>query len=211
VEQTLTEYRGTDPQHAVSVVVDRAGRVTAVRPSARWTELIEPDQLGASVLSAVEVALTLAAQEWTRPPVARRPGPPERPTSTSAPIDPMALLDELMTAFDALGRQAEQLSTRAGSPTRALGGDANEVSVTMSEAGLPVSITVDAAWSQRVSLNRLSERFVEAFDQAYRDLDHTVAQRREDTFTLSPQLRALAADPGGALHRYVDDLRHSLS
>lgn len=210
------QSEGGDPQGGISVVLDGSGRVTAVRPSARWTERIQPEQLGGAVLQAVQAAQGVRLERWAEAarsePSAPAPAPPEPTAADGPPIDVMSMVDELTTAFDALGRFAEEVSARPRTPIVVPDElSSGDVEVSLSGLGEPVAVRVNRDWARRTNLNRLSERLLEAFERAYAEYDAGGGARPQTGVELSPQLKAVAANPVGALLRYAEDVRASLT
>jgi DNA-binding protein YbaB len=214
------EAEGADPNQAVTVVLDRAGRVSAVRPSTQWAERVPAEGFGAAVLQAVQAAQGVRLQRWAEaarstPPSAAAPPAPTPPTPRAAsgpPINVMSLLDEVTTAFDSLDRLAEQVAAQRAAPpagSAAEGAASGDVHVTLSAQGEVAAVHADPGWVAHTNLNRLGERLLEAFQQAYEQ--HDAGVRPPAPIQLSPQMQAVAADPAGTLLRYVEDLRSSLS
>jgi DNA-binding protein YbaB len=112
---------------------------------------------------------------------------------------------------------AAQRAARAAAPEAAApapttdAAASHEVQVTLSGLGEVAAVRVDPAWAARTNLSRLSERVLEAFQQAYEQYDSAAGASRPAPIELSPQMQAVAADPAGTLLRYAEDLRSSLS
>lgn len=217
------ESEGSDPSNAVTVILNRAGRVATVRPSSMWRDRITPEEFGTAVLNAVQAAQAVRLERWAEaarsaPPAAPAPQPQPQP-GTAPAINLTSLLDEVMTAFDTVDRLAEQAAEqRATRTVRQTGDEAapageaapSDVRVTLSAQGEVAAVSVDGGWAARTNLSRLSERVLEAFEQAYEQYDSGAATRSTG-IELPPQMQAVAADPAGTLLRYVEDLRASLS
>lgn len=211
----LQDCEGSDPHQAVTVVLDQSGRVAAVRPSALWAQRIQPEALGGAVLQAVQAAQAVRMERWVaaarvQPPMPAPPVP-EPSASTGPAFDPMALLDEVITAFEAIDGFSEQVAARSAQRDASTDEEIHDgARVSLSSLGEPVSVHVDPAWARRANLSRLSERLLEAFEQAYAQYDSGAATQPA-AIEFSPQMKAVAADPGGALLRYVEGLRSSLT
>lgn len=214
---------GADPRKAVSVVLDGSGRVTRVRPSALWAQRITPGELGDAVFAAVQAAeaariaeYVAAVQRSHETDAAAAATAPPRGTAAPDEARPLsnlpAVLDEIATAIAGLDRLIEQPPVQPGEHTRTTAENVRShrpVQVILSRSGEHSAVRIDPQWAQRANLQQLTTELGGAFERAYQEFDTSADARAPSASELPPRMAAIAADPLGALHRHVDELRAS--
>jgi DNA-binding protein YbaB len=211
------DTEGTDTRNAITVVLDGDGRVSAVRPSTRWSEAVPPEALGTAVLEAVQSAQGRRLERWAeraKDTADRTPAPPPQPPPSAqdaAPVNILGLVGELVSMFDTLelfaGGRSEGSGPVADTPVE----HAGRVDVTLSPTGQPAQVWVEPRWAASVSRTGLSERILDAFEKAYDDHDARRSTGQAGFApTMSPGMSALAADPGGVLARFMADVQADL-
>jgi DNA-binding protein YbaB len=213
----------SDPRNAVSVVIDGTGRVNRVRPSALWAQRISPSELGDAVLAAVQAALAARIAECVKAVQRSNEAATAAPNTSrsvaaaaSAGVDPLsdlrAVLHEVSAAIEQLDQVAEQQVEEAAGLTGTTAEDRHSrrpARVILSAYGEPAEVRVDPTWAKRATLQQITDELRRAFERAYQEFDSSAAARAPSVIELPPRMAAIAADPVGALTRYVDDLRSS--
>jgi len=161
------EAEGRDESRAVTVRIDRAGRVSDVLISTWWRDDLSPSGLGAALLAAYRSALTRAAAAvGDRIPDAA--GARAWPVGYAGPTemidDDAAWLEDVRHRLDRVQDNLDRVDRlrRDGPIERTVSGPAGYVQVTV--RGEVVSqVQVDAHAAMRESANRLAADALDAF------------------------------------------------
>lgn len=211
------ETEAADPRGAVTVVLDPSGRLSAARPSAQWADRVEPEELGAAVLEAIQLGQgerlarwAEAAQAPSQSPSQSTPAPPSPPVAAPAPdFDLRQLTEEATSMLEAVERLQAGASAEESAPEP--DGHHDPVEVTLSRSGEPTVVWIDPGWARSVSRNELAGRLRQAFEDAYTAYDAGGGTAAAPPLPeMSPQMAALAANPAGVLLGYVENLRTTL-
>jgi DNA-binding protein YbaB len=216
------EVDGTDSRGAITVHMDSGGRVVNVRPSARWREFIDANEVGAAVLQAVQAAQARRLQLWAEALVAPgdEDGTPDddddetsasvvdvrhRPSSNlpdDKPLDLVALIGEGIQELD---RVIHLETTDVRDPTTVTG-PGSRVTVTLGPAAEVLAIDVDARWAATTNRESLAVHLVQAFESAYEQFDSERAPQHQ-TSSMPTELARVANDPVGTLRQYAESLK----
>lgn len=206
------EIEGTDPQGAVSVRLDPAGRVAAFRPHAQWRSRVSADELGTAIVQAVQAATLTRMERWAEAigdETAAPPAPPSLPRvapSTDMAVDLPALTEEVLSRFEALDTApgGAAAGTDGDDTAQVVAGTAR-VRVALAFGGIPTAMAIDPGWLGTANLTRLAEEVQAAFTAAYAELDAAGAQVVAGP-QMSAAMAAVARDPAGMLLRYAQTL-----
>ena len=214
------EVDGTDSRGAFTVHMDSDGRVVNVRPSARWRELLDANDVGAAVLEAVQAAQARRLELWAEALVTPHDRGGTRPDDDNAlaamvdgrnrsstiipddgPLDLAALIDECIKELD----RAIDSEISQHDPSKVTG-PGSRVTVTLGPAGEVLAVDVDARWAATANRESLATHLMRTFEAAYEQFDCERTLQHQ-SFSMPPELARVANDPVGTLRRYAEFLK----
>lgn len=169
-------FSGADDSGAITVAVDRAGRVVDVTIAQNWRNYITPRALGQALLTAAGNAIVELVAEHVEgldldPIIVKVPTAP-----TAIPSeDYYSVLNEMADLLTRAGRDLEIYRDEAESvlnATATAAGPNGRVSVTVAR-GRVVEVTADSRWASHVRYTEIRSEALGAFRAAARQLGDT--------------------------------------
>jgi DNA-binding protein YbaB len=206
---------GWDSRRAVRVTVDGSGRVVDAELGLSWRDILEPAELGAAVVEAVDTAEADRMDAWKRAtPQAADPadaghgipdlsdaGGPGRFRSLSDPAvqeSTRELYYLAMDAIDRLGEAGRAMDQATTDPVRGHSPD-RLVTVTV-DGGRVTAVDFDQSWLSKAPAVEITRRLRAAFEAAAQAGPESAAVKALDDSSIR-ELREVSADPQELLRR----------
>lgn len=197
-------FTGQDGTARVTVSVTADGQVTDVELAQDWDEAIDPRNLGAAVVEAVQAATADRVSAWADR-VAEageepaEPAPPRTPAPVTINPSPAAI-EDLLYLLHRVGQETKPPARRGAEPVpdrpRLTKGKSDGGHVVVALDGRTVAevrVQTNTMWIGNANHLEVASELVSAFEAAYERVEEEAPGRRSDSAVA--ELQARTADP----------------